>query len=133
MEDDLAEEVIRVWGYDLIPSTLPGGSLMLVRQPASLRRISRVRQALAAAGLAEVITYSFVDPDRLRLLGWDPASADLMALKNPLSQERSILRPSLVPGLLEVVATNRHRQTPDVRCFEVGRVFRAGGPEGLAR
>ncbi|MBI4587565.1 MAG: phenylalanine--tRNA ligase subunit beta [Candidatus Rokubacteria bacterium] len=133
MEDDLAEEVIRVWGYDRIPSTLPGGSLRLVRQPATLRLIARVRQALTALGLAEVITYSFVDPQRLRLLGWDPASPDLMVLRNPLSQERSILRPALVPGLLEVVATNRHRQLPDVRCFEVGRTFRAGGPGGLAR
>jgi len=133
LEDDLAEEVIRVWGYDRIPSTLPGGSLTLVRQPASLRRAARVRQALAAAGLAEVITYSFVDPERLRLLGWNPASVDLVALRNPLSQERSILRPTLVPGLLEVLATNRHRQSSDVRCFEVGRVFHSGGPEGLAR
>ncbi|MBI2154571.1 MAG: phenylalanine--tRNA ligase subunit beta [Candidatus Rokubacteria bacterium] len=133
MEDDLAEEVIRVWGYDRIPSTLPGGSLTLVRQPAALRRAALVRQALAAAGLSEVITYSFVDPERLGLLGWDPTSPEFMALRNPLSQERSILRPSLVPGLLEVVATNRHRQMPDVRCFEVGRVFRSGGPDGLAR
>lgn len=133
MEDDLVEEVIRVWGYDRIPSTLPGGSLTLVRRPASLRREARVRQALAAMGLSEVITMSLVDPDVLRLLGWDPASPELLALRNPLSRERSILRPSLVPGLLEVVATNRHRQSPDVRCFEVGRVFRAGGPEGLAR
>ncbi|MBI2553356.1 MAG: phenylalanine--tRNA ligase subunit beta [Candidatus Rokubacteria bacterium] len=133
MEDDLAEEVIRVWGYDRIPSTLPGGSLTLVRQPAALRRAALVRQALAAAGLSEVITYSFVDPERLDLLGWDPTSPEFMALRNPLSQERSILRPSLVPGLLEVVATNRHRQMPDVRCFEVGRVFRSGGPDGLAR
>lgn len=133
MEDDLAEEVIRVWGYDRIPSTLPGGSLALVRQPAALRRATRVRQTLAAAGLAEVITYSFADPERLRLLGWDPASPDLMTLRNPLSQERSILRPSLVPGLLEVVATNRQRQSPDVGCFEVGRVFRSGGSDGLAR
>ena len=133
MEDDLAEEVIRVWGYERIPSTLPGGSLALVRRPAALRRAARVTQALAAAGLSEMITYGFVDPERLRLLGWDPASPELMTLRNPLSQERSILRPSLVPGLLEVVATNRHRQIPDVRCFEVGRVFRSGGPDGLAR
>lgn len=132
-EDDLAEEVIRVWGYDRIPATLPGGSLTPVRQPPSLRRVRLVRQALSAAGLAEVITYSFVDPARLRLLGWDPASPDLLALRNPLSQERSILRPTLVAGLLEAVATNRHRQIPDVRCFEVGRVFRSGGPAGLAR
>ena len=132
-EDDLAEEVIRVWGYDRIPSTLPGGRLALVSRPPSLRRARLVRQALTAAGLTEVITYSFVDPARLRLLGWDPAAPDLMGLRNPLSQERSILRPTLVAGLLEVVATNRHRQNPDVRCFEVGRVFRSGGAAGLAR
>jgi phenylalanyl-tRNA synthetase beta chain len=132
-EDDLAEEVIRVWGYDRIPSTLSGGRLTLVSQPPSLRWMQLVRQALAGAGLAEVITYSFVDPARLRLLGWDPASPDFMRLRNPLSQERSILRPTLVPGLLEVLATNRHRQIPDVRCFEVGRVFRSGDPAGLAR
>jgi phenylalanyl-tRNA synthetase beta chain len=133
LEDDLVEEVIRIWGYDRIPSTLPGGSLALVRRPPALRRIALVRQALAGAGLAEVITYSFVDPRHLGVLGWDPASPDLMALRNPLSRERSVLRPSLVPGLLEAVTTNVQRQIPDVRCFEVGRVFRSGGPEGLAQ
>jgi phenylalanyl-tRNA synthetase beta chain len=133
IEDDLAEEVIRVWGYDRIPSTLPAGSLTLVRPPAALRRARRVRLALAALGLGEAITMSLVDPERLRLLGWDPEAGDLLALRNPLSRERSLLRPSLVPGLLEVLQTNRSRQIADVRCFEVGRVFRAGGAEGLAR
>jgi phenylalanyl-tRNA synthetase beta chain len=133
LEDDLVEEVIRVWGYGEIPSTLPSGSLSLVRRPSTLAQVDRLRRALVGAGLSEVITMSFVDPDRLKLLGWDPASPELRVLRNPLSHERSVLRPTLVPGLLELLAGNLRHQSPDVRCFEVGRVFASGGPEGLAR
>src|SRR5206468_3791404 len=68
MEDDLVEEIIRVWGYDRIPSTLPGGAISLVTQPAALRQGQTVRQALAGAGLAEVVTYAFTDPARAELL-----------------------------------------------------------------
>ncbi|MBI4611560.1 MAG: phenylalanine--tRNA ligase subunit beta [Candidatus Rokubacteria bacterium] len=133
LEDDLVEEVIRVWGYGEIPSTLPSGSLSLVRRPPQLVQADRVRQVLVGAGLSEVITMSFADPERLKLLGWDPASADVLALRNPLSRERALLRPTLAAGLLELLAGNLHRQNPDVRCFEIGRVFTPGGPEGLAR
>ncbi len=133
LEDDLVEEVIRVWGYDEIPSTLPAGRLALVRRPPVLVQIDQVRRALVGAGLSEAITMSFVDPERLRLLGWDPASPEFLALRNPLSRERSVLRPTLAVGLLEVVAGNLRRQNADVRCFEVGRVFASGGPGGLAR
>jgi len=133
VEDDLVEEVIRVWGYDRIPSTLPSGALTLTRQPAHLRQVSAVRRALVGAGLSEIVTMSFVDPDRLRLVGWDPASPELLTLRNPLSRERSVLRPTLAVGLLEAVAGNIHRQIPDVRCFEVGHVFRSGGTGGLGQ
>ncbi|MFQ5829563.1 MAG: phenylalanine--tRNA ligase subunit beta [Candidatus Methylomirabilia bacterium] len=133
IEDDLVEEVVRVWGYGQIPSTLPEGSLSLARRPAVLTELDRVRRLLVDAGLWEVITYSFVDPERLRPLGWDPASPELLSLRNPLSRERAWLRPTLVPGLLDLLAGNLRRQSPDIRCFEVGRVFQAGGPEGLAR
>jgi len=122
-EDDLVEEIARVWGYDKIPVTLaPGGTLLPVRRPATLSLARTVGRALNAAGLSECLTYSFLDPERLAVMGWrDPAG--LLALQNPLSQERSVLRPSLVPGLLEVLETNIHRQTPDVAVFEVGHVF----------
>ncbi len=133
MEDDLVEEVIRVWGYERIPSTLPSGALTLTRRPPALRQVAVVRHALVGAGLSEVVTMSFVDPDRLRLMGWDPASPELLNLRNPLSRERSVLRPTLAVGLLETVAGNIHRQISDVRCFEVGRVFRSGGAGGLGQ
>jgi phenylalanyl-tRNA synthetase beta chain len=87
-----------------------------------------VSRALNAAGLAEVITYAFVDPDRLRVMGW-AREEGVITLRNPLSRERSALRPSLLPGLLEVLATNAHRQTPDVSVFETGHVFAPRRPE----
>ena len=122
-EDDLVEEVIRVWGYDRIPATLvAGGALQPVKHPASLTLARAVSRALNAAGLHEALTYTLVDPARLRALGWDD-DTQLIALGNPLSQERSVLRPSLVPGLLEVLAHNASRQVTDVRVFEVGHVF----------
>ena len=122
-EDDLVEEIIRIWGFDKIPLALAGGGqIMPVRRPATLRVSRAVSQALNDAGCFECITYAFVDPDRLRLMGWeDPAR--LIELQNPLSRERSVLRPSLVPGLLEVLATNVHRAGPDAAVFEAGHVF----------
>jgi phenylalanyl-tRNA synthetase beta chain len=99
-----------------------GGEIRAVTRPRSLDLARSVSRQLNAAGLAECISYSFVDPDRLAAMGWRDAGA-LVPLQNPLSRERSVLRPSLVPGLIEVLATNLNRQTPDVRVFEVGRVF----------
>ena len=124
-EDDLVEEVVRVWGYDKIPLTLEGGGVLSpVTRPAGLRLGRAIRVALNAAGLAEAITYAFCDPDRLTLMGWEDG-AGLITLLNPLSRERSVLRPSMIPGLLEVLVTNASRQITDARIFEVGRVFLA--------
>ena len=122
-EDDLVEEIIRVWGYDKIPSTLSrGGQLQPVTRPADLTLARDVTDALTAAGLCQAVTYAFVDPGRLAAMGWSAPEA-LIALQNPISVERSVLRPSLAPGLLEVVALNGSRQIPDVRVFEIGQTF----------
>jgi len=132
-EDDLVEEVVRIWGYDKIPSTLSsGGQLLPVQRPAGLRLARAATRQLVAVGLSEAMTYAFVDPDRLRLLGW-PDPAQLIALQNPLSRERSVLRPSLAPGLLEVLVTNVSRQNPDVRVFEIGHVFSPRRAEDVDR
>jgi phenylalanyl-tRNA synthetase beta chain len=122
-EDDLVEEIARIWGFDKIPLALAaGGELTPVRRSPNLGLARTVSRALNAAGLSECITYAFLDPDRLAAMGWGDATR-LLALQNPLSRERSVLRPSLVPGLLEVLATNAHRQAPDAQVFEIGTVF----------
>jgi phenylalanyl-tRNA synthetase beta chain len=122
-EDDLVEEVVRIWGYDRIPLTLAGGGeIMPVKRPSGLRVARVMSRALNAAGLFECVSWSFLDPERLKRMGWDDPAA-LIALQNPSSVERSVLRPSLLPGLLEVLAINASRQMPDARLFEVGNVF----------
>jgi phenylalanyl-tRNA synthetase beta chain len=122
-EDDLVEEIVRIWGYDKIPLTLAGGGEIIpVKRPPGLRVARAMSRTLNAAGLYECVTWGFVDPARLKRMGWSDAGA-LIGLQNPLSVERSVLRPSLLPGLLEVLAINANRQMPDARIFEVGNVF----------
>lgn len=128
MEDDLVEEVIRVWGYDRIPSAPPAGSVGLVRQPASLRQEAAVRRALAGAGLAEVIGYRFSDPALTALAATGEGEA--MALLNPLSADAALMRRHPLEGVLSAVALNLRHQQPDVAVFEVGRTYARTG-EGI--
>ncbi len=122
MEDDLVEEVVRVWGYDKIPSASPAGSIRLVTQPDGLRQEQSVRDALVAAGLTEVMSYTFVDPELDTVFpaldGHEP-----MRLLNPLSQDASVMRRHPLEGVLAAVALNARRQQPDVSVFEIGRTY----------
>jgi phenylalanyl-tRNA synthetase beta chain len=123
MEDDLAEEIIRVWGYDRIPSTLPGGETIEVAHVSDrLRQESAVRGALAGAGLLEAVISSLSDPTRDGALDGG-ADAKAVPLLNPLSADLSILRTHPLAGLLGAVATNVRRQQVDVRLFEIGRTY----------
>jgi phenylalanyl-tRNA synthetase beta chain len=134
MEDDLAEEIIRVWGYDRIPSTLPGGETVEVARTSDrLRQESLVRQALAGAGLLEAGASTRSDPARIEALGPAP-DGEPVALLNPLSQDASRLRSHPLEGVLAAVATNVRRQQGDVRIFEIGRTYRSapGGDTGTA-
>jgi phenylalanyl-tRNA synthetase beta chain len=119
MEDDLVEEVIRVWGYDRLPTTFSRGDVALARDSEIGRQERLVRSVLVGAGLTECVTYAFSDPARAGALG---APAPLKLL-NPLSQDASALRAHPLEGLLGVVATNLRRQQPGVRVFEVARTF----------
>jgi phenylalanyl-tRNA synthetase beta chain len=132
MEDDLAEVIIRVWGYDKIPSTLlAGATVEVARESERLRQEGVARRALVGAGLIEAVAYSFTDPARAAALR-APDDPDPVALLNPLSQEASVLRPHPLDGVLGVVATNVRRQQPDVRVFEIGRTYEraVGGDTG---
>ena len=133
MEDDLVEEIIRVWGYDRIPSTLPGGAISLVTHPISLRQGQTVRRALVGAGLAEVVTYAFSDPARAELVR-RPADPKPVELMNPLAQDASLLRTHPLEGVLGAVSTNVRRQQADVRVFEVSKTYvqTAGAEPGRA-
>ncbi len=122
MEDDLVEEIIRVWGYDKIPSAAPTGALRLVTEPESVRQERAVSQALVAAGLTEAMTYSFSDPDLAAALPSLDGDAP-MRLLNPLSQDASLMRRHPLEGVLGTVALNLRRQQPNVRVFEIGSTY----------
>jgi phenylalanyl-tRNA synthetase beta chain len=128
MEDDLVEEIVRVWGYDRIPSAAPAGSIRLVTQPEGLRQEQSVREALVAAGLTEVVSYTFVDPELDGALPpLDPLAP--MRLLNPLSQDASTMRRHPLEGVLAAVALNARRQQPDLAAFELARTY---GRDGAA-
>jgi phenylalanyl-tRNA synthetase beta chain len=130
IEEDLVEEVARLHGYDRIPLALPAtGQVGGETREQALRRL--VRRALLGAGLSEAQTLSLIPPglpDRLGL-GPDHPWRRTLRLANPLSEEESALRPSLLPGLLLAAARNVARRTTTVMLFEVGTVFEPSAGE----
>jgi phenylalanyl-tRNA synthetase beta chain len=134
MEDDLAEEIIRVWGYDKIPSTLlAGATIEVARESDRLRQEGVARRALVGAGLVEAVGSSLTDPTRAAALR-APDDPEPVALLNPLTQDASLLRQQPLDGVLGAVATNVRRRQPDVRVFEIGRTYErtGGGDTGTA-
>jgi phenylalanyl-tRNA synthetase beta chain len=128
-EVDLIEEVARHYGLDRLPARFPPLTAPPAAPAARLEREALVRRALTAAGFNEALTFSFLETDLATAFAERPEQ--LVPLANPLSAEFAVLRPSLVPRLVEAVAHNRRRQLSDVRLFEIGRRFSAQG-EGRA-
>ena len=124
-EEDLIEEVARIFGYDNIPTHSPSGALRLAIEPEARLSELGVREQLAVRGYHEAVNLAFVAGERLAHWGFAEA---LVPLANPLSADLAVMRPSLLPGLVDALAHNRARQQPRVRLFELGRVFAAGDP-----
>jgi phenylalanyl-tRNA synthetase beta chain len=124
IEEDLVEEVARIYGFDRIPATLPSGSRSggLSREQA-LRRAAR--RALLGAGLSEAQTLSLISPATLELLSLPDSHPwrNVLALANPLSEDESVLRPSLIPGLLTAARYNVSHRNTSIALFEIGVRF----------
>ena len=123
--NDLAEEVIRLEGYDNIPVRAPRSVAGRGLTPAQRQR-RRVGRALAAAGYVEVLSHPFVsekDWDGLQLPADDPRRSALR-LANPLSEDEPLLRTTLLPGLFRTLVRNLGRGFPDLGLFELGQVYR---------
>jgi phenylalanyl-tRNA synthetase beta chain len=116
---DVVEEVARIVGYDLLPTTVLSGRLPHRQPDIKLRLKERVRDILSASGLHEAITYPLVSAD------WLEATRSPLGLRlaNPVSREQEYLRTSLRPGLLAALATNQKFGAEAVRLFEVGRAY----------
>lgn len=130
-EIDLYEEVLRLWGMDRIPSTLPT-SPDRVGMRTEAQRIRRVIDAtLRASGLSETMTYSFADPKDLDLLRMAEVSGgQAVELLNPMNADHAIMRRSIFPGLLRSVAHNQAHGVADIQLYEIGAVF-STAPERL--
>ena len=117
---DLIEEVARVYGYNRFANTLPAFGEGVRALPWAEAE-SSIRRTLLAAGFHEAIGSTFCSPAEAALTAPQPGLS--VPLGNPLSEEAGMLRPSLVPGMLTMIAGNLNRDVNDVRIFEVGTVF----------
>jgi phenylalanyl-tRNA synthetase beta chain len=123
---DLIEEIARHFGYDRLPTTFPTLEQTPAEPDPRLQRDRLVRRLAASAGFAEAVTFSFIE--RGAALSFADAS-DLVDILNPLSEQFAVLRPSLLPGLVDAVAHNLRRGQEDARLFELGTVFNTEGGE----
>jgi phenylalanyl-tRNA synthetase beta chain len=128
-EADLAEEVLRITGYDRIPA-VPLARDTPLPKPAlgpAQRRAGFVRRALAARGLVEAVTFSFLSSAEAELFGGAPES---LRIVNPISADLDVMRPSLLPNLLSAARRNGDRGYGDTALFEIGPRYRDDTPEG---
>ncbi len=123
-EEDLIEEVARCAGYDRLPVTFPALASPPARTAPRLVRDARVRDVLVGAGFAEAVTFTFIE--KAAATWFDP---EPVAIANPLSELFSVLRPSLLPGVIDSLSHNRRRDQRDIRLFEVGTRFTAAHGE----
>jgi phenylalanyl-tRNA synthetase beta chain len=124
-EVDLAEEVVRVAGYDRVPVTLPLAAVHAEPVNPYLHARQSTKEALSAVGFDEVINYAFISNAALSRLGLpdgDPALSPIAVL-NPLSEEQGVMRTSLVPGLLQTARRNLDHRNEDMRIYELSKVF----------
>jgi phenylalanyl-tRNA synthetase beta chain len=121
IEEDLIEEVVRVTGYDKLPTTPPLAPITAKLRSESQRSRFVLRRLLAALGYQETINFSFVEESWERDLA---GNADPIKLLNPIASQMSVMRSSLLGSLLQALRFNLDRKADRVRVFEIGRVFR---------
>ena len=120
IEEDLVEEVVRLIGYDKMPSQNLFGDSVIMQLPETIISNNHIKTQLNTLGYFETINYSFVSQKQLDALN---VSDNSIALKNPLTEEFAIMRTSLLPGMLETIKYNLRRQNDSLKLFEIGTVF----------
>ncbi|MGB6400825.1 MAG: phenylalanine--tRNA ligase subunit beta [Bradyrhizobium sp.] len=125
---DIVEEIVRIVGVDKVPMT-PFDRGEKPRKPVLTPiqlRTRRAKRGLAARGMVEAVTWSFISKPAAELFG---GGSSELALANPIASDLSDMRPSLLPGLVAAVQSNRDRGFPDAALFEVGQIFKGDKPE----
>jgi phenylalanyl-tRNA synthetase beta chain len=129
IEEDLIEEVARLYGFERIAAQPPPAAARMLPVPEARRSLHTLRERLAAADYREVINFSFVEP------GWEAdfaAESNPIRLLNPIVSQQSVMRTTLIGSLVANIRHNQARKVPRIRVFEVGRVFMrdAGATDG---
>jgi phenylalanyl-tRNA synthetase beta chain len=120
---DLAEEVARLYGYDALPTTTP----LMRSQPVLLTQTQKIRRTLTDAALAlgfdEMLSYSFLSPQDYDRVSLPEEKRNSLRILNPLGEDKSIMRTTALPGLLEALARNVNHRAPSVRLFELATTY----------
>lgn len=125
IQEDLVEEVARLYGYDKVPTTLPAGEMTPGRLTDYQAKRRQVRNYLEGAGMLQTITYSLTSEDKVSRFALE--AAEPVSLAMPMSEERSQLRLSIVPQILDVIRYNLARQMDSLALYEMGSVFISNG------
>jgi phenylalanyl-tRNA synthetase beta chain len=123
IEEDLIEEIARLYGYDNIPSPAPRGPLKMLAEQEARRPAYRLRQMLADRGYQEVVNFAFVEEAWEADFAARKDEAELIRLANPIASQMAVMRSTLFGGLISNLVTNLKRKQSRVRLFEVGRTF----------
>ena len=131
-EADIAEEVLRMYGYDHIPSTLMNGVTMAGKRSVNMAFNDRVKNALVGMGMFEILNYSFISPRWIENLGLsaDDARRNTVVLRNPLGEDTSVMRTTMVPSMLNTIANNLNRGNSEGKLFELSKTFQPTGVAG---
>jgi len=120
LEADLIEELARVYGYNNIPPTQGLAPAPLTSRPERILPLARLKRQMVSLGYQETVTYSFIEPKLAQAVAGE---MELIRLENPISEDMSVMRTSILPGLLSVLQYNQNRQQDRLRLFEAGMVF----------
>ncbi len=122
---DVAEEVARIYGYDRIPSTMMQGSVCVGGKTEKQLLEDAIRRELAASGLYEAVTFSFIDPKEYDMVKISPEDSrrNMVKISNPLGEENSIMRTDMLSSVMKTLRTNYNRRNPEAGIFELGTVY----------
>jgi phenylalanyl-tRNA synthetase beta chain len=124
IEEDLIEEVARIYGYDHIPTVAPRGEIVVTPVSETRLPLQRLRERLLSRDYSEAVNLAFSSREQLAQWGMEAGG---LSLANPLSADLAMMRTSLLPGLIVSLQRNQNRQRERVRLFEIGRSYRANG------
>ena len=131
---DLAEEVARFFGYNNIPSTLMRGQTTLGGYSDTQKLEQNLGSVCRTMGFDEIITYSFISPNYYDKIRWaaDDARRQSFKILNPLGEDTSIMRTTVLPSMLEILTRNYNFRNKAAKLYEIGRIYLPGGEDGLA-